>query len=83
MSDAIWVAIITGGVALITGLVNRFGGQKRAIDKIAEGLKISLENDKVMFDAFRRNAINGESEKQEAKMAQYFMDSTTSGYRRK
>ena len=35
------------------------------------------------FLAFRRNAINGESEAQEKKMNEYFRDTTTSSFFRK
>lgn len=82
MGDIIWVAIITGSVSVITSCINKIG-TKKFLDRIAEGLKLSLENDVVLFDAFRRNSINGESEEQEKKMNEYFLHSTTDSFYRK
>jgi hypothetical protein len=50
-------------------------------DRIAEGLTYGLENDAVIFRAFRKNAINGESEIQEEKMREYFSRCTADGFR--
>ena len=86
MSDVIVVALITAGVGFATTLINKFCDRRRltsAIDKIAEGLAIGLENDAVIFKALRENEINGESEVQERKMNEYFRDSTTSGFCRR
>lgn len=41
-------------------------------DHVSEGLKIGLENDAVIFNALRKNNINGESEIQEQKMNEFF-----------
>jgi len=42
------------------------------MDEIKEGIKLGLENDAVIFNALRKNNINGESEAQEKKMNEYF-----------
>jgi len=82
MTDIVLVAIVTGSVSIITSIINRLGN-KKFLDRIAEGLRIGLENDKVIFNAFRRNKINGESEKQECKMNAYFMENTTNSFFRR
>ncbi|MFA5453477.1 MAG: hypothetical protein WC248_07880 [Candidatus Methanomethylophilaceae archaeon] len=82
MSEIIVVALVTATASIITSIINKFG-TKKFLDHIAEGLKLGLENDIVIFQAFRRNAINGESEAQEKKMNDYFRDTTTSSFFRK
>ncbi len=42
-----------------------------SIERIGDGLNIGLENDKVIFKAFREHCINGESEAQERRMDAY------------
>lgn len=46
---------------------------KSAMKEIERGLVMALENDKVIFNALRNHEINGESEKQEKKMDDYFL----------
>ena len=41
---------------------------------IIDGLKLLMENDFVIFKALREHKINGESEKQEAKMNRFFRE---------
>ena len=82
MSDVVWVAIVTGTVTILSAILSRLGN-KKYLDKIAEGTKLGLENDIVIFDAFRRNKINGESEQQEQKMREYFLHTTTESFYRK
>ena len=53
----------------------------KLVDRIAEGLTYGLENDAVIFNAFRKNAINGESEIQEMKMRDYFSRCATDGFK--
>ena len=52
----------------------------KAVNRIAIGLTLGLENDSVIFDAFRKNSINGESEIQERKMMEYFQNCTTEAF---
>ncbi|MGE0074125.1 MAG: hypothetical protein AB7S52_02775 [Sphaerochaetaceae bacterium] len=51
------------------------------VDRIAAGLTIGLRNDKVIFDAFRKNAINGDSEVQDKVMDDYFTECTVEGFK--
>ena len=88
MSDRA-VAIIIALIGLI-GTVLSSGGivmwflnrkekrEERRDTKIFEALEILMQNDIVIFDAFRNNHINGESEKQEAKMKEFFLHSFVS-----
>lgn len=46
---------------------------KETLDKLQDGLSLGLENDMVIFNAFRTHEINGESEAQEKKMEKYFI----------
>jgi len=82
MSDVVLVALIGGTVTVVTSILSRLGN-KKYLDKIAEGTKLGLENDIVIFDALRRNKINGESEIQERKMNEYFLHTTTESFYRK
>ena len=82
MSDVVLVALVSGTVTILVSVLNRLGN-KKYLDKIAEGTKLGLENDIVIFDAFRRNKINGESELQEQKMRNYFLHTTTESFYRK
>ena len=85
MSDkavAILIAVIglIGTVLSSGGIVMWFLNRKekreeKRDNKIFEALEILMQNDIVIFDAFRNNHINGESEKQEAKMKEFFMNS--------
>ena len=49
----------------------------KVVDRIGDGLNIGLRNDKVIFEALRKNSINGESERQEQIMDEYFAKSVT------
>jgi glutaredoxin 2 len=49
----------------------------KLVDRIGDGLNIGLRNDKVIFEALRKNSINGESERQEQIMDEYFADCVT------
>jgi hypothetical protein len=53
----------------------------KLVDRIAAGLTIGLKNDKVIFDALRKNSINGDSEQQERLMEQYFTECTVEGFK--
>lgn len=46
---------------------------KKKIAVIQEGMIICLENDCVIFHALKTHQINGDSEKQEKKMNDYFL----------
>lgn len=41
-------------------------------DRLSEGIELGLENDAVIFKALREGHINGESERQEKKMNEFF-----------
>ena len=53
----------------------------KLVDRIAAGLTLGLKNDKVIFDALRKNSINGDSEQQEHLMEQYFTECTVEGFK--
>ncbi|WP_319758425.1 hypothetical protein [uncultured Sphaerochaeta sp.] len=55
----------------------------KQVDRIGDGLNIGLRNDKVIFEALRKNSINGESERQEQIMDEYFTDCAVSGFSQK
>lgn len=52
----------------------------KVVDRIGDGLNIGLRNDKVIFEALRKNCINGESEKQEQIMDNYFTACVVSSF---
>ena len=95
MSDLIWVALITGSVTVANGLLSRRWKKSddlsqmrndiqrlyRQIDRIAKGMDIALKNDQVVFDALRKNAINGESEIQDRIMEDYFRECAVNGFK--
>jgi hypothetical protein len=83
MTEAIWVAIIAGGFGFAGSALSIFFGLervKKAISCLGEGLSIGLDNDRVIFEALRKHAINGESEAQEKKMDEYFRKQTEKGF---
>ena len=49
-------------------------------EALAEGVKLGLENDIVIFAALRNGHINGESEEQEKKMKSYFYQNSCHSY---
>lgn len=95
MSDVVWVAIITGSVTLANALLSRKWNRNdelaklrkaiaslyKQVNRIAKGMDIALKNDQVIFDAFRKNAINGESEEQDKIMEDYFRECAVAGYK--
>jgi len=84
MNEKIIVALISGGFVFVNSLISNFGKlnkMEKAINKIAEGLAIGLDNDRVIFKALREHKINGESEAQEIKMDKYLNESTKRGFR--
>ncbi len=52
----------------------------KVVDRIGDGLNIGLRNDRVIFEALRKNCINGESEKQEQIMDDYFTNCVVSTF---
>lgn len=46
---------------------------KQGMKVMQEGLIMCLENDCVVFNALKTHQINGDSEKQEKKMQEYFL----------
>jgi len=95
MSELIWVALITGSVTVANGLLSRrwkkgddmsqvradIARLYRQVDRIAKGMDIALKNDQVIFDAFRKNQINGESEIQDRIMEDYFRECAVNGFK--
>ena len=95
MSDVVWVAIITGSVTLANALLSRKWNRNdelaklrkaiaslyKQVNRIAKGMDIALKNDQVIFDAFRKNAINGESEEQDKIMEDYFRECAVAGFK--
>jgi len=83
VSDIVIVAIITGAFGLAPHVMARFGGQKRALDRVAKATEINLKSIKIIFKALREQSINGESIEQERKIDEFLMDSTSSGFFRR
>ena len=95
MSDVIWVAVITGSVTLANALLSRrwrkddelaklrkaITSLYRQVNRIAKGMDIALKNDQVIFDALRKNQINGESEVQDKIMEDYFRECAVAGFK--
>lgn len=54
---------------------------EKKFDKVTEGITLLLENDKVIFEALRKGHINGESEKQEHKMDEYFFRNSAESFK--
>lgn len=95
MSDVIWVAVITGSVTLANALLSRrwrkddelvklrgaITSLYRQVNRIAKGMDIALKNDQVIFNALRKNQINGESEVQDKIMEDYFRECAVAGYK--
>lgn len=86
-----FITLING--PLVIALVNKKSKQLRDIreikaeqsrlflllDRIADGLSIGLQNDRIIFRALREHSINGESEAQEKVMEAYFTQCLTYG----
>lgn len=53
---------------------------EKKFDRLSEGMELGLENDVVIFNALRNGHINGESEKQEEKMREYFFHKSMNGF---
>lgn len=82
---SVWVSVIVAAIGLL-GTVLSSGGvvmfflnrkekrEEKREQKVLNGLKILMENDAVIFKAFRNNHINGESEAQEEKMNTFFRE---------
>ena len=49
---------------------------EKKFDMLSKGVELGLENDAVIFSALRNGHINGESERQEEKMREYFFHSS-------
>ena len=67
--------VLSSGGIVMYFLNKKEKREERRDSKIFEALEILMQNDIVIFDAFRHNHINGESEKQEAKMKEFFLNS--------
>ena len=91
MKEIIIEIIKVIGIALSAGLASggvityyikrhdRVAEIEKKFDRLSEGMELGLENDIVIFEALRKGHINGESEKQEAKMREYFFKKTANG----
>lgn len=51
---------------------DRVADLETKFDRLSEGIELGLENDAVIFKALREGHINGESERQEKKMNEFF-----------
>ena len=70
------IVCLFGSGGVVMWVLNRWASKKDAgLKEIKEGIRIGLENDSVIFNALRKNNINGESEIQEKKMNEYFRKS--------
>lgn len=58
---------------------DRLARLEAVVERLSEGVMLSLQNDIVIFNALRNNHINGESELQEKKMKEYFYKHTNKG----
>ena len=73
MAIATIVCCLFGSGGIVMWGLERYARRKDShMDEIKEGIKLGLENDAVIFNALRKNNINGESEAQEKKMNEYF-----------
>ncbi len=69
-------ACLFGSGGIVMWVLDRWAAKKDAgLKEIKEGIRLSLENDAVIFKALRDHKINGESEAQEEKMNDYFRKS--------
>ena len=80
------------GIALSAGLASggvitwyikrhdRVAEIEKKFDRLSEGMELGLENDVVIFNALRNGHINGESERQEEKMRDYFFKKSMNGF---
>ena len=72
------IGTVCGSGGVVTYFLNKKERKEEKRDSlIFEALKILMKNDIVIFDAFRHNHINGESEKQEAEMKEFFLQTFT------
>ena len=71
-----FLGAVLGSGGIVTHFIekNEKKAEKRE-NKIYDALKLSLENDIVIFNALRNNKINGESEEQEKKMLAFLKES--------
>ena len=71
-----FLGAVLGSGGIVTHFIekNEKKAEKRE-NKIYNALKLSLENDIVIFNALRNNKINGESEEQEKKMLAFLKES--------
>ena len=58
---------------------DRISEIEKKFDRLSEGMELGLENDVVIFNALRNGHINGESERQEEKMREYFFHKSMNG----
>lgn len=71
-----FLGAVLGSGGIVTHFIDK--NEKRAEkreEKIYGALKLSLENDMVIFKALRDHKINGESEEQERKMMDFLKES--------
>lgn len=59
---------------------DRMAQIEKKFDRLSEGMELGLENDIVIFNALRKGHINGESERQEEKMRDYFFKKSMNGF---
>lgn len=70
---ALSASFASGGVIMYFIKKNdRVANLETKFDRLSEGIELGLENDAVIFKALREGHINGESERQEKKMNEFF-----------
>lgn len=81
------VAVVMGAILASGGIFmyyikrhDRINDLLVKYERLAEGVKLGLENDVVIFNALRNGHINGESEEQEKKMKEYFYNNSMKGF---
>lgn len=58
---------------------DRISEMEKKFDRLSEGMELGLEKDVVIFNTLRNGHINGESERQEEKMREYFFKKSIDG----
>ena len=74
--------LTSGGVVMyVLKKHDRISVIEEKLDYMGKGINLGLENDVVIFEALRKGHINGESERQEAKLHKYFYDCTCNSFK--
>lgn len=69
---ALSASFASGGIIMYFIKKNdRVHDLEHKVDRLCEGMELSIMNDKVIFKALREGHINGESERQEKKLDEF------------